>query len=507
MNMFDYSVRHDGDSTARSHEYLDGLLESQRLSFREMPYPTLQARRNALKRLRAAIRRHAGACAAATADDFGARDSGETLLVDLLPSILHIDHLLRNLRRWMRPSRRRTELLFLTNRARVEYQPKGVVGIVVPWNFPFYLALGPLATAIAAGNRCLVKTSEFAPHASRVLRALLDDVFAEEEVAVVDGDAECAKAFCALPFDHIVFTGSPAVGRQVMRAAADNLTPVTLELGGKSPAIVSRTADLATAARRIVHGKTTNAGQICVAPDYALVPRGQALAFVEHAGHAFASFVGNGGQYTSMIHGRAYSRMTELLDDAHAHGASITRCGKAGVGERSMPLHVVVGVTPEMRIAREEIFGPILPVIEYDTFDQALEYVRRGDRPLALYWFGRDGEERTRLLRETHSGGITFNDWGWHALNHDLPFGGTGTSGMGNYHGEEGFRELSHARAVFAEHRWFPVELFHPPYGRWAQRLALRWYFGKSSLSYVQRAQPQAVSVGTKPMPDKQRGG
>jgi coniferyl-aldehyde dehydrogenase len=466
------------------------LFEKQRLAFAHTPYPSLAQRRTALRRLRAAIQRHATPCAAAANADFGIRAADETMLVDLLPSVLHIDHLLRNLRKWMRPSRRRTELLFLTNRASVHYQPKGVVGIVVPWNFPFYLALGPLATALAAGNRCLIKTSEYAPHASRALRALLADAFGENEVAVIEGDAECAKRFCALPFDHLVFTGSPAVGKQVMRAAADNLTPVTLELGGKSPAVVSRAANLITAARRIVHGKITNAGQVCVAPDYALVPGEQVGAFVDAAIAAFAALAGNAAHYTSMIDARGQQRMLDLLADARALGATIVPCALGLAGTRQVPLHIVTGVTAHMRIAREEIFGPILPVIPYGTTDEALDHIRRGQRPLALYWFGHDRVEQQRMLRETHAGGVTFNDWGWHALNHDLPFGGTGASGIGNYHGEEGFRELSHAKAVFSEHRWFPVELFHPPYGGLVQRLALRWYLGVNTSANARGASP-----------------
>jgi coniferyl-aldehyde dehydrogenase len=449
-----------------------------RAAFAAAPNPNYAQRRDRLRRLRDALRRHARECASAAAIDFGLRASDETMLVDLLPSLLHIDHLLRHLRRWMKPSRRSPELLFSTNRAEVRYQPKGVVGIVVPWNFPFYLALGPLATALAAGNRCLIKTSEYAPESSRALRALLADVFDEDDVCVIEGDAECAKQFCALPFDHLIFTGSPAIGRDVMRAAADNLTPVTLELGGKSPALISRSADLACAARRIVHGKAVNAGQICVAPDYALVPREYVEAFTAAAVNAFEQLVGDGGHYTSMINARAHRRMLDLIEDARALGATVTVCASTAKAARQVPLHIISGVRPQMRIAREEIFGPLLPVIEYDAFDDAIAHVRSGERPLALYWFGTDRDERERVLRDTHSGGVTLNDWGWHAMNHALPFGGTGTSGIGNYHGEEGFRELSHAKAVFAEHRWFPVELFHPPYGRAVQRAVLRWYFG-----------------------------
>jgi len=468
------------------------VFETQRAAFEAAPYPSLSERRDVLRRLRDAIRRHAPECAAAAYADFGVRAADETMLIDLLPTLLHIDHVLRNLRRWMRPSRRHTELLFRTNRAWVEYQPKGVVGIVVPWNFPFYLALGPLVTALAAGNRCMIKTSESAPHSSKALRALLRDVLDETRVVVVEGDVECAKQFCALPFDHLVFTGSPEVGRQVMRAAADHLTPVTLELGGKSPALVSRSADLGGAARRIMHGKTTNAGQVCVAPDYALVPRESLGEFVALAMRAFQDFVGEGAHYTSLIDERARQRMMQLLDDARDWGAQVICCAESTDGfahARQIPVHIVTGVTPQMRIAQEEIFGPILPIVAYDSFAEALHHVRSGPRPLALYWFGRDRIEQQRVLRETYAGGVTLNDWGWHAMNHDLPFGGTGASGMGNYHGQEGFRELSHAKAVFKEHRWFPVDLFHPPYGGWVQRAVLRWYFGAGATAHLDRTQ------------------
>ncbi|MFJ4293941.1 coniferyl aldehyde dehydrogenase [Cupriavidus sp. NPDC089707] len=458
---------------------LQALLARQRSAFMASPFPSLAQRRNTLQRLRRAIRGHAHRLSAAAARDFSARAEAETLMVDVLPSVLHINHLLRGLRRWMKPSRRHTELLFLGNGAHVMYQPKGVVGIVVPWNFPVYLALGPLATALAAGNRCMVKTSEYAPHTSAALRALLAEAFDEDAVAVVEGDADVARAFTGLPFDHIVFTGSPEVGRHVMRAAADNLTPVTLELGGKSPAIVSRSAALATAATRIAHGKTLNGGQICVAPDYALVPEELAGCFAEAVLAAAARMHPQGSDdYTAVIHDAALARQRALLDDARAKGAQVLAAAMPADGRR-LPLHVVLGVTPQMRLAREEIFGPILPVVTYRTFDDAVAHVQRGTRPLALYYFGHDKAETGPLLERTHAGGVTLNDWGWHVVNHDLPFGGTGTSGMGNYHGAEGFRELSHAKAVFSERRWFPIALFHPPYGGRIQRLALRMFLGK----------------------------
>ncbi|XAH24584.1 coniferyl aldehyde dehydrogenase [Xylophilus sp. GW821-FHT01B05] len=462
--------------TAADADALGALLARQQAAFAAAPYPSLEQRRSTLRRLRAAIRQHAAALAEAAKRDFSARAEAETMMVDVLPSVLHINHLLGGLRRWMKPSRRHTELLFLSNRAYVMYQPKGVVGVVVPWNFPIYLALGPLATALAAGNRCMVKTSEFAPQTSHALRTMLAEVFAADEVAVVEGDAEVARCFTALPFDHQVFTGSPEVGRHVMRAAADNLTPVTLELGGKSPAVVSRSATLAVAARRIAHGKTVNSGQTCVAPDYALVPEELADTFAAEVLAAAGKFFPPGSEdYTAVIHDRAYQRQQALLDDARAKGARVLSSQMSDQGRR-LPLQVVLGVTPDMRLAREEIFGPILPVFTYRGMDDAIAHIQRGTRPLALYYFGHDKSESDALLQRTHAGGVTLNDWGWHVVNHDLPFGGIGTSGMGNYHGAEGFRELSHGKAVFAEQRWFPIELFHPPYGSWVQRLALRLF-------------------------------
>jgi coniferyl-aldehyde dehydrogenase len=467
------------------------LLARQRAAYAAQPYPSLDQRRDALRRLRRALRQHAPAIAQAVARDFSARANAETVTVDILPSVLHINHVLARLKRWMKPSRRHTERVFFGNRAYVMYQPKGVVGIVVPWNFPVYLALGPLATALAAGNRCLIKTSEYAPHTSHALRAMLAECFSEDEVAIVEGDAEVSQAFTALPFDHLVFTGSPEVGRHVMRAAAANLTPVTLELGGKSPAVVARSAELEAAATRIAHGKTVNAGQICVAPDYALVPEEHADAFAQRVAAACERFFPAGSEdYTAVINERAWQRLNALLDDARALGARVIVC-KMPSGGRRLPLHIVLGMTPQMRLAQEEIFGPILPVWTYRDFNEVFGHINAGTRPLALYYFGHDKAEADSLLHRTHAGGVTLNDWGWHVVNHELPFGGVGTSGMGNYHGEEGFRELSHGKAVFEERSWFPVGLLHPPYGGWVQRLAQRLFLGKALDEGEQAAQPR----------------
>jgi coniferyl-aldehyde dehydrogenase len=459
------------------------VFELQRSAFAATPHPDLHARKDKLRRLITALRRHQTDIVAAVSADFGVRAAAETKLVEVMGPILQARHALSHMRRWMKPRRRSTELLFLTNSAWIEYQPKGVVGIIGPWNFPVYLTLGPLIAALAAGNRAMIKVSELSPHTTTVLAAMLAECFSENEVAVFGGEVAAGQAFTALPFNHLVFTGSPRVGREVMRAAAENLTPVTLELGGKSPAIVGPRADLRDAALRIAHGKAFNAGQICVAPDYALVPRGKSAEFAAAVCEAFAhlySTVGGNAEYTSIISDRHAARLRELLDDASAHGATILRCGNDAGAGRQIPLHVVTHLNDRMRLMREEIFGPILPVLEYDCLDDAMALIRGRERPLSMYAFNLSSGEQDRILKQTHAGGVTLNDWGWHVFQHDLPFGGIGNSGMGTYHGEEGFHELSHGKAVFKRRRWFPVGLFYPPYGNLVQRLSMRLYLGKS---------------------------
>jgi len=464
-------------------ERMRRLFDMQRSAFEAAPYPDLAARKAKLRKLIDALRRHQNEIVAAVNADFGVRAGAETKLVEVMGPILEARHALSHMRKWMKPRRRSTELLFLTNSAWVEYQPKGVVGIIGTWNFPLYLTIGPLIAALAAGNRAMVKVSEFSPRTTALLHTMLGECFGEDEVAVFGGAVEAAQAFNALPFNHLVFTGSPRVGREVMRAAAGNLTPVTLELGGKSPAIVGSDANLRDAALRIAHGKAFNAGQICVAPDYALVPRGKSTEFAAAVRDAFGKLyptVGGNAEYTSIITERHAARLRQLLDDARAKGATLLSCGDVAGAGRQMALTVVTGVDDRMQLMQEEIFGPILPVLEYDRLDDAMALVRRGDRPLSLYAFGLSRTEQCRVLRETHAGGVTLNDWGWHVFQHDLPFGGIGNSGMGTYHGVEGFRELSHAKSVFKRQRWFPIGLFYPPYGNVVQRLSMRLYLGKS---------------------------
>lgn len=477
------------------------LFAAQQVAFRATPYPPADERRSQLKALRGQISRYQDLLAEAMSQDFGFRSPAESKMLDLLGATLEANHAISHVKRWMKHSRRATELLFFSNSLKVTYQPKGVVGVIVPWNFPIYLAVGPLIAALAAGNRVMIKMPEVTPATNAVLKRLLAEVFPEDLVAVVGEELVDPAVFTTLPFNHIVFTGSPAVGKIVMRSAADNLTPVTLELGGKSPALITRNYPVADAAKRIAHGKSTNCGQICVAPDYALVPKERVGAFVEGVQASFTKLhgesVSGSHHYTCVVNDRQFARINSLLADARAQGATVIPCAAydAGRDGRQMPLHIVTGCTPDMRIMKEELFGPILPVIGYDTLDEAIHHINSGERPLALYCFSHAAAERASLLQRTHSGGVTINDWGWHTINHDAPFGGVGNSGMGSYHGEEGFRELSHAKTVFKRHRFFPIDLFYPPYGNAVQQLVLRLFLGKPDPTLQQNAPAPSASA------------
>ncbi len=470
---------------AAAHERVRRLFAAQQAACGEQPFPSVVVRRGHLQALKRQVVRYQDVLAEAMSQDFGYRAPAESKMLDLLGSVLELNHAISHVRRWMKSSRRSTELLFLTNSVKVTYQPKGVVGVIVPWNFPIYLALGPLTTALAAGNRVMIKMPEVTPATNAVLKTMLAEVFDETQVAMVGEELQDPNVFTSLPFNHIVFTGSPEVGKIVMRTAAENLTPVTLELGGKSPALVTRHYDVTDAATRITHGKSTNCGQICVSPDYALVPRESVDKFVAGVKATFHRFYGGStdgnANYTAVVHDRHHQRIHRLLDDARAKGALVEACAPAPTGAgRQMPLHIVTGLTPDMTIMQNELFGPILPVVPYDTMDEAISFINARPRPLALYCFSHDRVEREQLLRRTHSGGVAINDWGWQVINHDAPFGGVGNSGMGNYHGEEGFRELSHAKTVFKRQRFFPIGLFYPPYGNFVQRMALKLFLGKA---------------------------
>lgn len=457
---------------------LDQILSLQRAAFQRDGPPSLSQRRADLMKLRRAVVARRSEIEDVLNADFGHRSRHETAIMEVLTLIQGIGYLHRNLRRFMRPTRRRVALPMRFASARIEYQPLGVVGILAPWNYPFSLALMPLATALAAGNRAMVKPSEFTPATSQLLVRMLAENFPQEQVAAVTGDASAGAAFSALPFDHLIFTGSSSVGRAVMKAAGDNLVPVTLELGGKSPVIVAKGYALGHAAAGIAYGKLANAGQTCVAPDYALVHEDEIGAFTAAFGKAVACLYPDGpasDDYTSIVNGRHYARLTGLIDDARAKGARVLEVGckpdDAGRRPHTLAPTVVLGAKDNMRIMQEEIFGPVLPVLPYRDIGEAIAFVNARPRPLALYYYGGDGGDRRAVLSRTTSGNVTINGTLMHYAQDDLPFGGVGPSGIGAYHGVEGFRALSHAKGIFEQGRWNGGNLLRAPFGRLAEAI------------------------------------
>ncbi|MET1080386.1 MAG: coniferyl aldehyde dehydrogenase [Pseudomonas sp.] len=457
---------------------LDQLFQRQREAFTAHPMPAAEQRIQWLKALGTVLRNEQKALIEAISRDFSNRSADETLLAELMPSLQGIHYACKRLKGWMKPSRRAVGLAFQPASAKVVYQPLGVVGVIVPWNYPLFLAIGPLVGALAAGNRVMIKMSESTPATSQLLKTLLAKVFPEDLVAVALGEAEVGMAFSRLPFDHLLFTGATSIGKHVMRAAAENLTPVTLELGGKSPAIVSHEVPLQDAAERIAFGKTMNAGQTCVAPDYVLVPRDRVQGFVEAYRNVVLGFyptLEDNPDYTAIVNDRQLQRLNGYLQDAESKGATIVPLYPAAQGRR-MPQAVLLNVTDDMKVMQDEIFGPLLPIVPYDSLDQAFAYINQRPRPLALYFFGYDKREQQRVLHETHSGGVCLNDTLLHVAQDDMPFGGIGPSGMGHYHGHEGFLTFSKAKGVFIKQRFNAARLIYPPYGRALQRLVYKLF-------------------------------
>ena len=435
------------------------------------PNPDAAVRRDRLARLLAMTRERERDFVEAIDRDFGHRSSHETRLAELYIVTAGARYAIANVRRWMRPQRIATPIQLLPGSARILPQPLGVAGVVSPWNYPVQLALAPAIGALAAGNRVMLKPSEVTPATSALLAEAIAQRFAPDEFTVVTGGAETGAAFARLPFDHLFFTGSTAVGRIVAKAAAENLTPVTLELGGKSPAIVDAGADLAVVAPRIAVGKLLNAGQTCIAPDYALVPERKVDAFVEAVKRAIGRLYPDplrGPDYTAIVNARHYERLVALIEDARTKGATIVTIPEGAAPDpetRRIPPTLVVGANESMQLMHEEIFGPILPVERYARLDDAIAAVVRRPRPLACYVFAEDRGARDRILRETIAGGVTVNDTLWHFAHEELPFGGVGASGIGAYHGEAGFRTFSHMKSVFVQPRRTAATLLAPPYG------------------------------------------
>jgi coniferyl-aldehyde dehydrogenase len=441
----------------------------QREAYLRHPYPSYEERRESLDKLERILLDNADAIAEAITADFGHRPAEESKMLELFTCVDGIRHTRKKLRRWMKPQRRHVSVLFATGRNRVIPQPKGVVGLISPWNYPLFLTVSPLTSILAAGNRCMIKMATNSRNLCRLLAEKFAAAFPEDQVAILPGVR--AQDFSTLPYDHVIFTGSADAGRTVMRAAAENLTPVTLELGGKSPTIIADDFDVATAADRILYGKFVNAGQTCLAPDYLFVPESKRDAFVAAAQKILPTRYPDpsGPSYTSVIDEKSYRRLRATLEDAGKKGAQIVPLvpGASFDDElRKFPPHLVLDPTEDMTIMQEEIFGPLFPVKTYRTLDEVLAYVNSKDRPLGLYVFTNDKAVEEKVLYGTISGGVTVNNCVFHVAQHDLPFGGTGASGMGQYHGREGFAEFSKMRPVFTNPRMSALHLFYPPYGR-----------------------------------------
>ncbi len=449
---------------------LKELFTRQKDAYRKAPMPSAEQRIGHLKALKNVTLKFQNQLAEAVNEDFSCRSKDETLIAEILTSIEGINMAIKKTRKWMKPSKRGVGLLFAPAKNEVRYQPLGVVGIIVPWNYPIFLAIGPLVAALSAGNRAMIKMSEFTPNLNKVFKAMIAEAFDENRVCVIEGEADAAIAFTEQPFDHMLFTGSTAVGRFVMAAAAKNLTPVTLELGGKSPAIVSNNISMKDAAERICFGKSMNAGQTCVAPDYILVPKAQEEEFINAYIAAFSKMyptLKDNSDYTAIVNDRQYQRLTSWIQDAKDKGAKLTEINPAqedlSSGRKLAPV-IVQNMKSDMTIAEEELFGPILPIITYDAMDEAIAHINDRPRPLALYFFGYDKNEQDYVLDNTHSGGVSVNDTLMHLAQEDMPFGGVGDSGMGHYHGKEGFITFSKAKAVHRKGRISTGSLAYPPY-------------------------------------------
>jgi coniferyl-aldehyde dehydrogenase len=472
----------DTGSATGTQSGMHEVLSRQRLAHLKMGAPPAEKRIEWLDRAIALLVDHKDAIAEALREDFGHRSVHATLLTDVSGSIAPLKFAKENVRKWMKREKRKVTPAILGlfgAKAFIEYQPKGVVGIISPWNFPVNLTFTPLAGVFAAGNRAMIKPSEFTPRTSELMQRMFRSAYDETEVAVFPGGPEVGAAFSKLPFDHLLFTGATSIAYHVMKAAAENLVPTTLELGGKSPVILSKNADYDLAAKRVMMGKTLNAGQICLAPDFVMVPKERAGDFTAAADAAVRKMyptLKDNPDYSSVINQRHYDRLMGYIADAKAKGAEVIELNPAKEDFRQQPFHkipptLVLNPTDDMQIMKDEIFGPLLPVKTYGALDEAVEYVNAHARPLGLYYFGTDSAEQEKVLSRTTSGGVTINDVVMHVSMEDLPFGGIGPSGMGAYHGVDGFRTFSHAKAVYQQPARDLTAMMRPPYGAAVQKM------------------------------------
>ena len=471
------SIAEHNNVTELAGQNLNALIERQRSQFRAEGEVTYSTRIDRLKRLKALIVENKTEFAETTKREFGGARSYEfSLFSEFASKVEAIDYSMKHLKAWMKPEKRKTNkpMNFLGGKSQVRHFPKGVVGIISPWNLPFGLTVAPLTSALAAGNRALLKPSEFVPETAALFAEIVPKYFPEDEVAVVTGGAEISQKFAELPFDHLLFTGSTKVGAKVMRSASKNLVPVTLELGGKSPVVIGRSAKLDLAGTRLTFGKLLNGGQLCLSPDYVVVPNEleeQLIARVVHEAQSMYPNITENEDYAGIINERHFARLQNYLDDAVAKGAKLTIVGanktRASASNRRMPLHILQNVNDDMLVMQEEIFGPVLPFMTYSDVTEVPDMIEPRRSPLALYYFGKDKREQEYLLSHVQSGGVCINDITLHYVQEDLPFGGFGASGMGAYHGPEGFRSMSHARAIYSQTMIdvLPIVGARPPFG------------------------------------------
>jgi coniferyl-aldehyde dehydrogenase len=459
------------------------LLGRQRKSYLDEGEVSLATRQDRIDRAIGVLVDNKDRLCEAMREDFGHRSIHQSMFTDVAGSIGPLKHARKHLAQWLKPEKRKVDfpLNLLGAKARIEYQPLGVVGVISPWNFPVNLTFTPLAGILAAGNRCMIKPSEYTPSTSQAMAEILHGAFDETEIAVITGEAQVGADFSALPFDHLLFTGATSVARHVMRAASENLVPITLELGGKSPVIVGRSADMDKTAAAIMAGKTMNAGQICLAPDYVYVPQERINDFVESSQRSVAKMFPtllDNDDYTSVVNERHYERLNGYLDDAREKGAEIIEINPAEEDFRQQPSHkmpptLILNADDSMKVMQDEIFGPVMPVKGYTDMNEAIDYVNDNPRPLGLYYFGKDNAEEHTVLSHTTSGGVTVNDVVMHVAQEDLPFGGVGPSGMGSYHGHDGFKTFSHAKSVYTQSKIDIATLvgLRPPYGEKLMKL------------------------------------
>ncbi|MGY5450758.1 coniferyl aldehyde dehydrogenase [Agarivorans sp. MS3-6] len=448
-----------------AQQHLSNQLLTMQSAFKLQTYPSLQQRQYNLKQLLKLLQENQNAIIQAISQDFGHRSSHETQLIELFPSIEGIRYTLKHLKKWLKPQRKGTAIWHLGARNHVEPQPLGVVGVIVPWNYPLYLAIGPLTDALAAGNKAMVKMSELSPRLAELLIRLLPQYLPEDLISIYADDGELGPVFSALAFDHLVFTGSTNTGRKVMQAAAENLTPVTLELGGKSPVIIADDYSIKLAAERIMMGKLFNAGQTCVAPDYVLLPKAQRQAFIDaclnYCKKHYETLADS--SISTIISSDFAARINKLLAEAiELGGKAITLI--PGESPAKIAPTLVFNAKADMALMQEEIFGPLLPVIEYDELSQAIDYVTQREHPLALYIFSDKRQTQQQVVQQTQAGGVCINDVLLHVAQHELPFGGVGASGMGHYHGYDGFVQFSKMLPIFRQSRFAAISLMRPPY-------------------------------------------